>query len=341
MVNYTKTKKNNHFIALDILRIFAAIIVVLFHFFYRGPYLNENIKLPIIEFAKYGYLGVNLFFILSGFLIAQSLNKKSRSLFMLKRFIRIYPAYFLCLFITIFAKFIFTDVLFSLEQICSNILLVNWLFKIPSIDGVYWSLHIEILFYFLMAAFWIYSKSKGKTDLFLLIWLFTSVYLNFFPSHHFILKILRIITLGEYSGYFIIGILFYRLHFLGLKKHLFLLCFLCFLFCVKTTYEEAKSLVNLSVDPIIASFLLIIFMLIFPIIPSLRLTINSKVVSVLAGATYPLYLVHQELGYIIIESFNLSTIFSGLLLLVLILTFSVLLNQKLEIPIQKKISDFF
>ena len=80
---------------LDILRGLAALAVCLFHFdrdsLFKGTFYPE--------IAQFGYLGVNVFFVISGFIIPLSLAKAGFTLkgiwaFWMARFLRLYPAYF-------------------------------------------------------------------------------------------------------------------------------------------------------------------------------------------------------------------------------------------------------
>jgi len=86
---------NKHLAGLDHLRALAVILVVLYHYslFGHPAYLHETI-------GNFGWTGVDLFFVLSGYLIGgQLLSRVARNqpvdygTFYLKRFLRIIPAY--------------------------------------------------------------------------------------------------------------------------------------------------------------------------------------------------------------------------------------------------------
>ena len=67
---------HNRVALLDYMRFFAAMIVVFFHYFFNGL-LNGKITsihelTYFADIAKYGYLGVDLFFIISGYVIFNS-----------------------------------------------------------------------------------------------------------------------------------------------------------------------------------------------------------------------------------------------------------------------------
>ncbi|MGL4264969.1 MAG: acyltransferase family protein, partial [Afipia sp.] len=86
--------------ALDGLRGVAILLVMGFHYFYHlESYYYKSTLYPYGEtfsnvlVFKYGYMGVELFFIISGFVIAMTLES-SRSVidFVIRRFVRIWPA---------------------------------------------------------------------------------------------------------------------------------------------------------------------------------------------------------------------------------------------------------
>jgi peptidoglycan/LPS O-acetylase OafA/YrhL len=92
---------------LDGIRGFAVLIVVLFHYL-NNSYLNSdkfqlnNCENLFSSFTSYGWAGVNLFFVISGYLIGTILllNKRSDNVvkvFYIRRFLRIVPLYFFLL----------------------------------------------------------------------------------------------------------------------------------------------------------------------------------------------------------------------------------------------------
>src|SRR5688572_13967921 len=109
---------------LDSLRGIAALCVVLFHFTF-----GYDNGLKILEEGKfyftYGYLGVHLFFLISGFVILMTLEKtKSSADFFVSRFSRLYPAYWTAIILTV----LFTTLLavpFQQEIYTLNQVLVN------------------------------------------------------------------------------------------------------------------------------------------------------------------------------------------------------------------------
>lgn len=156
--------EQKHFHALDGLRAFAIILVMLFHAedilppasFYDGVFSPYNI-------AMNGFLGVDLFFVLSGFLIASQLLRKTitihnAKIFAVRRFFRIAPAYFFILSFCVLSMKIIKDengsYMASLFEwgppfIAHLFFIHDYIFSEYKILGVFWTLPIEMKFYLL------------------------------------------------------------------------------------------------------------------------------------------------------------------------------------------------
>ena len=97
---------------LDGLRLLAALSVVLYHYAFRslGADGLTDVAIPSIShIARYGYVGVYLFFIISGFVIACSAENRTAMAFALSRGVRIYPGFLLCMTATALAMALFAD----------------------------------------------------------------------------------------------------------------------------------------------------------------------------------------------------------------------------------------
>ncbi|ELJ8480328.1 acyltransferase, partial [Vibrio cholerae] len=76
-------------IILDLLRVLACLMVVFYHYFYYGPLVGQVAgKLMDSNIFAYGYLGVDIFFVISGFVISSSLKKNNIYSFFKARFKR-------------------------------------------------------------------------------------------------------------------------------------------------------------------------------------------------------------------------------------------------------------
>lgn len=160
---------------LDLLRILAAIFVFIFHLKSRN--LGHSSILNFIP--NISHFAVILFFILSGYLIAASVDSKKElglKEYVLDRLSRVYsvatPALILCLgFALIFSK---NAISTELLTILSNFLFLgqSWLLEInPFWNTPYWSLCYEVMYYILFGCFIFFKNWKR----WLLIVIFSAV----------------------------------------------------------------------------------------------------------------------------------------------------------------------
>lgn len=170
--------RTGRYTALEGLRGLAVLMVFSVHLFsyYDNPYFVSSkyyITRNIIKFLHSGQIGVDLFFVLSGFFIAVNLAKK-RPLFIefiLRRFHRLLPAHLL-IQIYLITKYNIT----SLAVILSNLFFINILFKnINTINIVTWSLGYEIVFYLMYGAWNIFFR---KTKEMHSVYAFVAVFLG-------------------------------------------------------------------------------------------------------------------------------------------------------------------
>jgi peptidoglycan/LPS O-acetylase OafA/YrhL len=105
----TQSTSSTHFGSIDFLRGLAAVSVCIFHL--ANGYLHKGN--PIYDIFKEGHLGVEVFFVITGFLVPLSLARKNYLLsinafgqYMLDRFLRLHPAYIAAVLICIFQEYI-------------------------------------------------------------------------------------------------------------------------------------------------------------------------------------------------------------------------------------------
>jgi exopolysaccharide production protein ExoZ len=133
--------------ALDIVRFTTSVIVMLFHICYWG---NGNVPPEtdlLNNFWWFGWVGVEIFFTLSGFVIAFSAYNTSAIKFAIGRLIRLFPTIWLCATITFTLTILLASNVGASELTKSYI---NTLWMNPKgghIDIVYWTLTVEISFY--------------------------------------------------------------------------------------------------------------------------------------------------------------------------------------------------
>lgn len=148
--NKPKTKR---ILELDALRALSCLNLLLFHFTY--VYQNKYGFASPLGFAfPYGKYGVQLFFMLSGFVNAMTLLKKRKpGGFLVARCIRILPSYWLviCLNVWLFALVPMFHATATPELAAANLTTMPNLLGFENMEPVTWTLQVEMLFYcFLM-----------------------------------------------------------------------------------------------------------------------------------------------------------------------------------------------
>ena len=139
----SKLDQKIRFAILDPMRLLAAIAVIFYH--YSIYFDNPNNVISMI--SRFGYLGVDFFFILSGFVIMSSAQSRGAFQFAFARALRIYPAFVICLIFTLAISYFLNDSTYSVYEIVANAAILNDHLGIPNIDGVYWTLQAELKFY--------------------------------------------------------------------------------------------------------------------------------------------------------------------------------------------------
>ena len=154
---------DNRIKELDGLRGIAVVLVMALHIFKRASYFTEHpVLLGITNITTVGWVGVDIFFTLSGFLITSILLKSKTGEhyfrnFYVRRALRIFPLYYAAIaFVLLFAPKVEEEFTAQLSTALPIMLLYqqNWalLFKdfhITQYLGITWSLAIEEQFYLL------------------------------------------------------------------------------------------------------------------------------------------------------------------------------------------------
>jgi peptidoglycan/LPS O-acetylase OafA/YrhL len=120
----------------------------------------------------WGARGVQLFFIISGFVIFMTLERTRSAMdFVVSRFARLYPAYWAAMYFTIAVVLISPVANYepeSLTQVLANITMWHSLFRIPHVDGAYWTLYVELWFYVSMLVLFVTGRLR-QIELWLLV----------------------------------------------------------------------------------------------------------------------------------------------------------------------------
>jgi peptidoglycan/LPS O-acetylase OafA/YrhL len=293
--------KASRFQELDVFRGFAALAVVCFHYTTRYDQLYGHSQ-PIAISFPLGHYGVQLFFMISGFVIFMTLDNCRRPLdFVISRFSRLYPAYWVAIFMT------FSTVnLLGLpgrevsewNQVFVNLSMLQRYFHVPHVDGVYWTLNVEMNFYVFMFCLW---KAGWLKRYFVVLMLWLGVY-GIFLAANFLFDIQlakgfsRFFILPQIP-YFCLGIASYRL---AQKKE----------DSLYVTLLSVTALVMIGLgDGIVALLITMGFFGAFLL--SLHGYLHWLVVRPLlffGSISYTLYLVHSNIGFAIIRRLQMADV---------------------------------
>ena len=161
---------------IDALRGLAALAVLYLHAagsVKAGNLVHNDLEATIIkaltEVVDVGQIGVIVFFAISGFVIPISLTKRNSSAagFVLSRFFRLYPAYWLSIVMALYFIYYQHSYSIGFPTIALNLTMLQQFFMYPNIIGLYWTLQIELVFYAICLLMFLLGMLQRDDRLFL------------------------------------------------------------------------------------------------------------------------------------------------------------------------------
>jgi peptidoglycan/LPS O-acetylase OafA/YrhL len=292
--------------ALDLLRLVAVLGVVLYHFGFWGPASNgiPQAAIPLLApVAKYGFLGVPAFFVISGFVIAYSAEGRTAVGFAIARFSRIYPTFVFCMTLTFSAILISGPPRFdaTLAQWLANLFIAAPALGEPYIDTSYWSLVIEVVFYAWVAVFIAAGLFPRRIDTIILVWLA----ITFANELTIDAPLIEKLFLADDSGFFAVGLLIYELYRGRRDAMLYGILALSIGTAVFQSVHKVARLAphtgGVFDERIVAAICLASIAVIFLATRIRHVPLRAGFVVAVGGLTYPLYLLHMQLGYVLFE----------------------------------------
>lgn len=294
---------------LDLLRLVSALLVLGYHFGFRMQITGEGggVAFPELSAAAMWLdIGVLIFFAISGYVIALSAEGRSAFDFAVGRFARLWPTFVLCTTVTAIVLYhwpvsgVATP---TFKQWLAHLAMNSRLLGQPFLDGAYWTIAYEIIFYgwvFLLIAAGLFNHHWRALAV---IWLSISAANEWvFGS-----EVLRKLFITEYSGYFVFGIALFKLRQAATLATVFVLLCAAAWATITPIIVEAKGFAIYGVrrdsfgvamlGPIAMSSVAVC-----SLAPSLR--IRPTLAMALGGLTYPLYLLHQNIGYAAFAQFG-------------------------------------
>lgn len=324
---------------IDALRFVAALAVVAFHYAFRGHAADDMtvVDYPLLApLAPYGYLGVELFFMISGFVILMSAGQGDARAFVISRTVRLFPAFWACATLTFVVELLWGGPRYApgVGQYLANLTMFNTFVGIESLDGAYWSLAVEMHFYLLVLAL-LLARRMAQVEGYMIGWLALSATAGWWGQLPGLWRLQEWLV-TDFAPYFIAGALFFRIHNRGATGRRWALLAACLAVALPQEFGRAAAaeqhyhtaLNRAAVAGLVLSCFGVMALV------ALRRTgaFGRRRWSTVGALTYPLYLLHQHIGYIAFNQLHGRVdphlLFWGTVLLMLVLAW--LVNRQVE-----------
>ena len=290
--------KKEQLYGLDIIRGISALLIVMYHYTVRyndSPYTMPEYFTHWGLRVSWGSMAVIAFFLLSGFLSGVYSNGDAL-IYLKKRFYRIYPTFAICCLITsVLIKLFYPIAFVRWKWTLINLTLLPVFIGKHMVDGVYWTLQYELIFYLFVIVLYLLSFSKKKKQAIILVWLIGTIFLAYINIPGMIGTLMNLVLIPKYLGVFISGV--------------------CIREILLSKFDVADIIllvvggVNtyIYLDNMSFFFYIIcIIAMVFLVRKNSSIKQNNffvKMICFVASISYPLYLMHQMIGYAIICKF--------------------------------------
>lgn len=338
---------------LDGLRAFAILLVVGFHFYVRWtPPLHDQNFYPygglLKDFPVFSPLGVELFFIVSGFVISMTLFSSTGPLdFALKRFARLFPTMLLCAALTYLVVSVSPSHLFQVHpgDVVASLTFVDPQFlhhvfggEFGSVDGVYWSLYVEVKFYLWACfLFFVFGSARFIRAFAILFAISMGLHFvsNWLPGSRFA-EAVELALFPSYMMWFAAGVGFYYLYVdeqTGFAAGLVLASLVARVFGLAYAAQSQAAEWTFT-------FLFYGLFTAFVYRPSWMVLFAARPVVAVGAASYSLYLLHQRIGVSLVsdlaQALGLSgapqSVALGVLVASVCVAASIVIHRQWEMP---------
>ncbi|MEV5548871.1 acyltransferase [Streptomyces sp. NPDC052309] len=329
---------------IDGIRLVAALMVAAHH--YAGTWRVDqpgnaiwdrpvsDIMPTVFRFASYGWIGVEIFFVISGFVICMSCWGRTPRQFFVSRVIRLYPAYW-------FAVAFTTAVLMAvpgvwerlrLREVLLNLTMLQSGSAVPNVDGVYWTLWSELRFYLVFLVVVAMGLTYRRVVVFCCVWGAAAMLAPVSDLH-----LLELVANPDGAWYFIAGLALYLMHRFGQDLLLWGILAMSWLMGQLELGNRIEEVERVSGWR--GSVLIFTAFLLFMVAVALGYTdrIRWKWLVTAGTLTYPLYLTHYVAGTTLINRLR-DTMDARLLVVVVVAGFLILswlIHRCVERPVSR------
>ncbi|RXZ38953.1 acyltransferase [Oxalobacteraceae bacterium CAVE-383] len=288
---------------LDGLRGIAILVVMLFHSYARWPdLLPFGSRFAQVPVFYYGWLGVDLFFLISGFAIFMTLEKcENFRDFIMRRWLRLFPAMLICS-IAVFASVrLFPERPAGMARwrdLLPGLTFIEptwWGFLLGSpqgvIEGAFWSLFVEVKFYFVAGLLYFLIGGRKMVTVLTALFLCAAALArlrHMFPGMPLGIPnlVLEAASAGQF-GWFAAGALYYRYFHERRPQLLPAAC--------AVAIAAAAATGGLRPQQTEAALLVVLLFTTAVSLRSVRLMLSGRLLLYLGFISYPLYLLHENI----------------------------------------------
>ncbi|MFG3546880.1 acyltransferase family protein [Streptomyces sp. NPDC047725] len=300
--------------ALDGLRLVAALMVAAYHYGGRGGSVADawgsspKVQFPTLHaYFSYGCLGVQVFFVISGFVICMSGWGRSLTSFVASRASRLLPAYWAAVILVtaVFALPVVAYEAVSPSDALVNLTMLQQPLGADRVLGVCWTLWVEVRFYALFAVCVVLpGVNRRRVLMFCAGWLLASALAQ--AAHE---PLLELVLMPEYAPFFVGGVGLYLVHRDRRDAHAWALVAAGFLvgqhYAVRELWNAADP--NAFAHRTTFGIVLVValgFLAVAAVALGLLNRANWRWLTVAGALTYPFYLVHEHLGWVVIRALH-------------------------------------
>lgn len=295
------TARHARLALLDLLRLAAALSVVAYHWLFWGiehDAIHSFSTTPVSRIAAYGFLGVQLFFLISGFVIFLSASGRGPSAFAAGRATRLYPAYWAGVALTSATLLLTaqTPPRELLPKLLANLTMAPAVFRQPQLDGVYWTLTLELQFYALVFLFLLLRK-RHWLDAFFPLWSIAML-----GTTLFLPGVARLPLCGDLFTLFAGGAIIAMVSRAGWTPLRAAGLLASVAGGVVATIRHAEESGDAATDPLVLGIVVVLlFVLVLVLTRPAVAALPVPGSRFLGALTYPLYLSHAVFGYALLN----------------------------------------
>ena len=327
---------------LDLARFVSALAVLSFHHFFWGPLWEPGSQrygwAPAV--TRYGFLGVEVFFLISGFVILTSWERRPPLVFLRARFARLFPAWVVTVGLLGAVLLVREGVSRGLlARVAANLTMFHWVAGVPDLDAVYWSLAVEIRFYLFMVVIGV-LVARRRLMAVLAVWLGVSLVSFWVRLPSGVVTMLNL----RWAPLFVGGMAFADLRERGSKPWHAPLLAVAFLgsFAASRHHagEVSKTTGLVHMNPWVVLAVVFGAYALFALVTVGTFDrVQVRAFTVLNAMSYPLYLVHQEIGFIgQARLFTVPAPVAEVLVVAAVLAFAWVVQAWVEPPLRRRLA---